>query len=178
MEVIEVEGLYTMRNKIHRLPINVGQRYSVIVTANQPIDNYIMRSEFEKTCMPDDAAKLPIIKAIVHYDGAPEDIVPGDAPWTDFLLECIDLDQNTLKPLYEETLPAVTKEMELTIAFHNDSAGVIKSFLNESSYVPDINYPTLSRIYGNDVNNLPTTENAYTFNNGDVLQISFISKLQ
>ncbi|PKC51742.1 Cupredoxin, partial [Rhizophagus irregularis] len=87
MEVIEVEGSYTKRNKIHRLPINVAQRYSVIVTVNQPVDNYIMRSEFQKKCMPDDAKKLSIVKAIVHYDGAPEDSAPKDVPWKDFLEE-------------------------------------------------------------------------------------------
>src|SRR4051812_10328765 len=59
MEVIEADGEYTKRNKIHRLPINVAQRYSVIVTANQPVDNYIMRSEFQKKCMPDAVASLP-----------------------------------------------------------------------------------------------------------------------
>ncbi|PKY60038.1 Cupredoxin, partial [Rhizophagus irregularis] len=124
MEVIEVEGSYTKRNKIHRLPINVAQRYSVIVTANQPVDNYIMRSEFQKKCMPDDAKKLSIVKAIVHYDGAPEDSAPKDVPWKDFLEECIDLKHETLQPLCEENLPKATKEMELTIAFHNDSSGV------------------------------------------------------
>jgi FtsP/CotA-like multicopper oxidase with cupredoxin domain len=177
MEVIEVEGSYTKRNKIHRLPINVAQRYSVIVTANQPVDNYIMRSEFQKKCMPDDAKKLSIVKAIVHYDGAPEDSAPKDVPWKDFLEECIDLKHETLQPLYEEKLPKATKEMELTIAFHNDSSGVVRAFFNESSYVPDIKFPTLSRIFAGKANNLPRDRNAYIFDTpGEVVDITFITK--
>ncbi|UZO04353.1 uncharacterized protein OCT59_024740 [Rhizophagus irregularis] len=177
MEVIEVEGSYTKRNKIHRLPINVAQRYSVIVTVNQPVDNYIMRSEFQKKCMPDDAKKLSIVKAIVHYDGAPEDSAPKDVPWKDFLEECIDLKHETLQPLYEENLPKATKEMELTIAFHNDSSGVVRAFFNESSYVPDIKFPTLSRIFAGKANNLPRDRNAYIFDTpGEVVDITFITK--
>ncbi|UZO16266.1 uncharacterized protein OCT59_007655 [Rhizophagus irregularis] len=176
MEVIEVEGSYTKRNKIHRLPINVAQRYSVIVTANQPVDNYIMRSEFQKTCMPDDAKKLSIVKAIVHYDGAPEDSAPKDVPWKDFLEECIDLKHETLQPLCEENLPKATKKMELTITFHNDSSGVVRAFLNESSYEPDIKFPTLSRIFAGKANNFPRDRNAYIFDTpGEVVDITFIN---
>ncbi|PKY54963.1 Cupredoxin [Rhizophagus irregularis] len=176
MEVIEVEGSYTKRNKIHRLPINVAQRYSVIVTANQPVDNYVMRSEFQKTCMPDEASKLPVITAIVHYDGAPEDSAPKDAPWKDFLEECIDLDHKTLQPLYEEKVPEATKEMELVIAFHNDSLGIVKAFLNESTYVPDIYSPSLLKAFAGQIYDLPPARNAFILDNfGEVVDISFIN---
>ncbi|CAB4491471.1 unnamed protein product [Rhizophagus irregularis] len=176
MEVIEVEGSYTKRNKIHRLPINVAQRYSVIVTANQPVDNYVMRSEFQKTCMPDEASKLPVITAIVHYDGAPEDSAPKDAPWKDFLEECIDLDHKTLQPLYEEKVPEATKEMELVIAFHNDSLGIVKAFLNESTYVPNIYSPSLLKAFAGQIYDLPPARNAFIFDNfGEVVDISFIN---
>ncbi|RIA83778.1 Ferroxidase [Glomus cerebriforme] len=176
MEVIEVEGTYTKRNKIHRLPINVAQRYSVIVTANQPVDNYIMRSEFQKTCMPDGAKNLSVVTAVVHYDGAPEDSTPISAPWKDFLEECIDLKHDTLQPLYDEKLPEATKEMELTIAFHNNSMGVVIAFLNESSYEPDVNFPTLARIFAGQADNLPKSRNAFTFDTvGEVVDITFIN---
>ncbi|CAI2167147.1 4172_t:CDS:10 [Funneliformis geosporum] len=176
MEVIEVEGSYTKRNKIHRLPINVAQRYSVIVTADQPVDNYIMRSEFQKMCMPDEAISLPVVTAIVHYDGAPEDSVPKDIPWTDFLEECIDLDPKTLQPLYEENIPEATREIKLNIAFHKDSLGIDKAFLNESTYVPDFTSSTLTKIFEGKAANLSTAENAFTFNTfGEVVDIYFIN---
>ncbi|CAG8444745.1 16862_t:CDS:10, partial [Funneliformis mosseae] len=165
MEVIEVEGTYTKRNKIHRLPINVAQRYSVIVTADQHVDNYVMRSEFQKKCMPDEAISLPVVKAIIHYDGAPEDSVPTDNPWTDFLEECIDLDQKTLQPLYEEKIPKATREIIHEIAF-----------LNGSTYITNLTTSTLTKVFEGTAANLPISENAFTFNTfGEVVDIYFIN---
>ncbi|CAI2173817.1 1010_t:CDS:10 [Funneliformis geosporum] len=176
MEVIEVEGTYTKRNKIHRLPINVGQRYSVIVTADQSVDNYIMRSEFQKKCMPDGAISLPVVTAIVHYDGAPEDSVPKDIPWTDFLEECIDLIPETLQPLYEEKVPEATREIIHEIAFHKDSLGIDKAFINGSTYVPNLISSTLTKVFEGTTANLPASENAFTFNTfGEVVDIYFIN---
>ncbi|CAG8511854.1 13684_t:CDS:10 [Acaulospora colombiana] len=175
MEVIEVEGLYTKRTKIHRLPINVAQRYSVIVTANQPTDNYIMRSEFQKKCMPDAASSLPIIKAIVHYEGAPDDSEPNDYPWSDSLTECVDLDQKTLQPLEVEKIPESTKKLKLDIAFHKNDTGVVKAFLNGSTYIPDINFPTLDKLFKHSPIN-ETSANAYVFDkDGEVVDIYFIN---
>uniref|UniRef100_U9T9F0 Plastocyanin-like domain-containing protein n=1 Tax=Rhizophagus irregularis (strain DAOM 181602 / DAOM 197198 / MUCL 43194) TaxID=747089 RepID=U9T9F0_RHIID len=135
-----------------------------------------MRSEFQKTCMPDEASKLPVITAIVHYDGAPEDSAPKDAPWKDFLEECIDLDHKTLQPLYEEKVPEATKEMELVIAFHNDSLGIVKAFLNESTYVPNIYSPSLLKAFAGQIYDLPPARNAFIFDNfGEVVDISFIN---
>ncbi|CAJ0628691.1 14923_t:CDS:2, partial [Entrophospora sp. SA101] len=175
MEVIEADGGYTNRNKIHRLPINVAQRYSVIVTANQPVDNYIMRSEFQKKCMPDAAASLPTIKAIVHYEGAPDGPEPKDNPWSDSLTECVDLDHKTLQPLKEEKIPESTRKLELTIAFHKNTTGVVKAFLNESSYIPDINFPSLDKIFkGKPISE--TSANAYFFDkDGEVVDIYFVN---
>uniref|UniRef100_U9SVW8 Uncharacterized protein n=1 Tax=Rhizophagus irregularis (strain DAOM 181602 / DAOM 197198 / MUCL 43194) TaxID=747089 RepID=U9SVW8_RHIID len=169
MEVIEVEGSYTKRNKIHRLPINVAQRYSVIVTANQPVDNYIMRSEFQKTI------NLPNIKAIVHYEGAPDDPEPKDNPWSDSLTEYVDLDHKTLQPLEEEKIPESTKKFEFKIDFHKNSTGVVKAFLNNSSYIPDINFPTLDKIFKKKSFN-ETSANAYIFDkDGEVVDMYFIN---
>ncbi|CAG8836633.1 18647_t:CDS:10, partial [Gigaspora margarita] len=175
MEVIEADGSYTKRNKVNRLPINVAQRYSVIVTANQPADNYIMRSEFQKKCMPDAAANLPIIKAIVHYEGAPNDAEPKDNPWSDSLAECVDLDHKTLQPLKEEKIPKATKQFELKIDFHKNNTGVVKAFLNGSSYIPDINFPTLDKIFKGKASYEPSA-NAYVFEkDGEVVDIHFIN---
>ncbi|CAG8503964.1 24302_t:CDS:10 [Dentiscutata erythropus] len=175
MEVIEADGSYTKRNKINRLPINVAQRYSVIVTANQPVDNYIMRSEFQKKCMPKAAASLPTVKAIVHYEGAPENSEAKDNPWSDSLAECVDLDHDTLQPFKEEKVPASTKKMEFTIGFHKNSTGVVRAFLNESTYIPDINFPTLHKIFKKIPLNDPRA-NAFIFDkSGEVVDIYFIN---
>ncbi|CAI2166724.1 1015_t:CDS:10 [Funneliformis geosporum] len=100
----------------------------------------------------------------------------ADIPWTDFLEECIDLDPKTLQPLYEENIPEATREIKLNIAFHKDSLGIDKAFLNESTYVPDFTSSTLTKIFEGKAANLSTAENAFTFNTfGEVVDIYFIN---
>ncbi|RIA81565.1 Multicopper oxidase, partial [Glomus cerebriforme] len=43
LKVIETEGVYVKQTIIEKLPIDVGQCYSVIVEANQPVGNYWIR---------------------------------------------------------------------------------------------------------------------------------------
>ncbi|KAF0550241.1 multicopper oxidase [Gigaspora margarita] len=47
MDVIEVEGMMTKRHTIHRLIINVAQRYSVIVTADKLVSNFWMKQIYK-----------------------------------------------------------------------------------------------------------------------------------
>lgn len=42
MTVIEADGVETQPVPVDQLTIYAGQRYSVVVTANQPIGNYCM----------------------------------------------------------------------------------------------------------------------------------------
>ncbi|KAF0550230.1 iron transport multicopper oxidase fet3 [Gigaspora margarita] len=72
MDVIEVEGMMTKRYTIHRLIINVAQRYSVIVTANKLVSNFWMRADLQIKCYNAIGIEHlnPYVKAIVHYEGA------------------------------------------------------------------------------------------------------------
>ncbi|KAF0550237.1 multicopper oxidase [Gigaspora margarita] len=72
MDVIEVEGMMTKRHTIHRLIINVAQRYSVIVTANKLVSNFWMRADLQIKCYNAIGIEHlnPYVKAIVHYEGA------------------------------------------------------------------------------------------------------------
>ncbi|KAJ3321864.1 ferroxidase fet3, partial [Blyttiomyces sp. JEL0837] len=44
LTVVEVDGVYVTPHVVDNVPINAGQRYSVLVTTNAPIANYTMRS--------------------------------------------------------------------------------------------------------------------------------------
>ncbi|CAI2177189.1 14738_t:CDS:10 [Funneliformis geosporum] len=127
-----------------------------------------------------DCSKAPpgstCVDNAVHYDGAPEDSVPKDIPWTDFLEECIDLIPETLQPLYEEKVPEATREIIHEIAFHKDSLGIDKAFINGSTYVPNLISSTLTKVFEGTTANLPASENAFTFNTfGEVVDIYFIN---
>src|SRR5687767_1602039 len=72
--VIEGDGmLFQPKFQVARAPINVGQRVSFITTANQNIDNYWMRYEFQENCFRNKSKPFePSANAIVRYEGAPE----------------------------------------------------------------------------------------------------------
>ncbi|KAI0293709.1 laccase [Multifurca ochricompacta] len=69
LTVIEVDGISVQPLLIDSLQIFVGQRYSVVLNADQPVDNYWIRS------LPDapgrNFSNLNNL-AVLHYAGAPE----------------------------------------------------------------------------------------------------------
>ncbi|PKK62698.1 hypothetical protein RhiirC2_717506 [Rhizophagus irregularis] len=78
---------------------------------------------------------------------------------------------------YHHTESEILLKKFLTPSSEGDEAGVVRAFFNESSYVPDIKFPTLSRIFAGKANNLPRDRNAYIFDTpGEVVDITFITK--
>jgi len=69
MTVIEADGQYTQPLVVDNIQIFPGQRYSVIVTANQPVGNYWLRANPDARAQPgfDNLRNL----AILRYSGAP-----------------------------------------------------------------------------------------------------------
>ncbi|KAI8608634.1 Cupredoxin [Chytriomyces sp. MP71] len=52
MTIIEADGVYTNPTVVSSFPIVVAQRYSVLVTADQPIDNYFFRATISDMYTP------------------------------------------------------------------------------------------------------------------------------
>src|SRR6185369_9605077 len=50
LKIIEVDGEYVKPYTVDKLPINIAQRYSVIVEANREIKNYWIRATIQNTC--------------------------------------------------------------------------------------------------------------------------------
>ncbi|CAG8466554.1 10481_t:CDS:2, partial [Cetraspora pellucida] len=147
LDVIEVEGTITKRHTVHRLPINIAQRYSVIVTADKPKKKYFMRSEMEVGCFPTKSDKLnPLVKAVVSYDGC-DDKCPSTTAWTDKVDNCVDLDSNDLKPYKSQHIPDCTKNVTIVAEFHPDDKNVTRGYINNSTYKIDIKYPTLNKVF-------------------------------
>ncbi|KAF9965752.1 hypothetical protein BGZ70_004170, partial [Mortierella alpina] len=71
MTVIEADGVDMQPVDVQRLPIHVAQRYSVLVHANQTVDNYWVRATMNTNCFNTDNPVLDEhIKAIIRYEGA------------------------------------------------------------------------------------------------------------
>ncbi|CAG8573960.1 4993_t:CDS:2, partial [Acaulospora morrowiae] len=162
LELIEVDGTYVKPQKIHRLPINVAQRYSVLVRADKPPSSYWMRSEFMEDCLPDSAKKTldDTVKAIVKYDSYPDTPEPDTIGWKDNLIECIDLDPSLMKPLIPEKIPDSDKTFKFIIEFKNNPDGYNRAFVNDSSYAITPYDPTLLEVF-NGKKEFPVDENVY-----------------
>ncbi|KAE8355939.1 Cupredoxin [Aspergillus coremiiformis] len=77
--------------------IGMGQRYDIIVEANQLVDNYWIRSVPQSSC-----SNIPAgdnIKGILHYDGADEATEPSTSKW-DYGddIQCQDMAMSDLVP--------------------------------------------------------------------------------
>lgn len=61
MKLIEVEGSHTVQNTYASLDVHLGQSYSVLVTANQPVRDYyvVISSRF--------TSRVLTSTAVLHY---------------------------------------------------------------------------------------------------------------
>ncbi|CAG8717079.1 6019_t:CDS:2, partial [Racocetra fulgida] len=172
-KVIEVEGMITKRQKVHRLPINIGQRYSVIVNANQPIDSYFMRAEMETSCLAVVSPTLnSIVKAIVEYEGCKSQ-TPSSSAWSDIVQNCTDLDPNQLQSYYPQQIPEADDKIKLIVTFRPDENNVTMGFINNSTYVIDTKNPILNKIFDGETNFAPS-QNVYLINQTKVIDIILI----
>ncbi|PRQ28406.1 putative L-ascorbate oxidase [Rosa chinensis] len=74
MKLVEVEGSHTLQNTYDALDIHLGQSYSVLVTADQPAQDYyvVVSSRF--------TTKILTTTAILHYSNSRKG-VSGPIPW-------------------------------------------------------------------------------------------------
>ncbi|RUS21464.1 Cupredoxin, partial [Endogone sp. FLAS-F59071] len=152
LTIVEADGTDLQPVTVDRLAINVAQRYSVIVEANQPVASYWMRAELETSCYPVEAPDLEkVITAEIRYDGAPNpsDFSRSVSKFTDIENEeCIDLSIDMLEPYWAKDAPGpVGSQVYLNITFQNDSHGVNRGFLNNVTYVPVYTKPTLFNVW-------------------------------
>ncbi|CAG8811937.1 24926_t:CDS:2 [Gigaspora margarita] len=147
MNIIEVEGMIIQNHTVHQLPINVGQRYSVIVTADNP-GQFWMRAEMETDCYTYKSPGLnPLIKAIVTYNNSTDP--PSSTAWNDSVANCVDFNASDLKPYNTQNVPDANLNFTITIEFYKDKDNITLGTLNNSTYVIDVKYPTINKVYDN-----------------------------
>ncbi|TQD74780.1 hypothetical protein C1H46_039670 [Malus baccata] len=74
MKLVEVEGSHTLQNMYDSLDIHLGQSLSVLVTANQPVQDYyvVVSSRFTR--------RVLTTTAVLHYSNSRKG-VSGPIPW-------------------------------------------------------------------------------------------------
>ncbi|KAF8551546.1 Cu-oxidase-domain-containing protein, partial [Imleria badia] len=99
MTIIEVDGNEVEPVEVDSIPILVGQRYSVVVTANQPVGNYWIRALSSETDATFDGGQN---MAILRYAGAADEDPTSDAgPYE------LSFDEGNLHPLINPGAPGI-----------------------------------------------------------------------
>jgi len=164
LTVIESDMVNLEPVMVDRLNINVAQRYSVIVQANQRPDNYWMRAIISTACFPTAAPNLDRnVLARVHYQGAPN----GDpttrpvsaTPNAD--TDCVDLDPRLLKPLQHHDAHTPTHTINLDVSFSADTMGINRGHFNNVSFVPDFSNSMLETVTSGSPHSFKRTDNVY-----------------
>lgn len=99
MTVIETDGIETEPLVIDSLSVYAGQRYSVVMTANQTIGNYRIRALSSHPNQTFDGGQS---SAILRYSGAPE-----QEPTTEYGPYMLPYDENNIRPLVAPGAPGV-----------------------------------------------------------------------
>ncbi|KAJ3144598.1 hypothetical protein HK101_002646 [Irineochytrium annulatum] len=154
MTIIETDGVYTQPTVVNQIRIMSSQRYSVIVTANQPVANYWMRADIDLAMWlpgPIDYTGIdPAVKAIVRYQGAavadPTTTATVDKPSNPYTLYELN-GLTTLPAQFDQTLyftyviaPAGDQNITQATASVSDDAGLIN--IQDSQYLMPT-YPSL-----------------------------------
>lgn len=73
LKLVEVEGSHTIQNSYTSLDIHLGQSYSVLVTANQPVKDYyvVVSTRFTR--------KILTTTSVLHYSNS-RNAVSGPVP--------------------------------------------------------------------------------------------------
>ncbi|KAF2396900.1 hypothetical protein EJ06DRAFT_177362 [Trichodelitschia bisporula] len=144
MTVIAVDFVPIEPYETQVLNVNIGQRYDVIVNADQLVGTYWMRADNQDTC--GETAQGKDIKAVVNYLGA-----AGTEPATDayeYTDECIDEDMADIVPILPLNAgPADITEGVMDVVVANTSAKVYKWYLSGATFQSQYDNPTLVDIF-------------------------------
>lgn len=183
LTVIEADMTAVQPHTVDRLNLNVAQRYSVIVEANQDVKNYWMKAVISTACYPEGTADdlEPLVLAHVNYEGA-DDKEP-DNKETEHPTEeqaCVDLDPTLLQPLKAQApypLSEVNDEktIKLNIEFFADKDNINRGHINGITHRPEMQNPVLLRtIKGSST--FEPTENVYSLPSGNAVQFFITNK--
>ncbi|KAB8290400.1 hypothetical protein EYC80_010833 [Monilinia laxa] len=122
------------------LNIAIGQRYDVIVTANQGAiaSDFWIRSIPQASCSEN--ANPNNIKGVLHYGSSAG--LPSTTGY-DFTDECVDEKASSLVPYVPKTVSSATLSPEEAVTVAQNSNHLFRWYLNNSTFVTDWEDPTL-----------------------------------
>ncbi|KAF2494641.1 hypothetical protein BU16DRAFT_573046 [Lophium mytilinum] len=145
LTVISMDYVPITPYKTDILNINIGQRYMVIVEADQPVNDYWMRSDNQNACAA--TTQALDIKGIVRYDGS-----NGTTPTTtayNYTGECVDEPYASLVPYVSLDASDEDEEDKYDVTISANSANLFKWYLSGTTFQSQYDNPTLYQYYQN-----------------------------
>jgi FtsP/CotA-like multicopper oxidase with cupredoxin domain len=140
----------------NQLTLAIGQRYDVIISANQDVGNYWFRVQPGTGCGANlITAKNVPMGAILHYDGASNDNPTSTASET-MRTTCVDEPRASLVPFVPNEVPQsiVGTAGKIDLNFFADAANnnLFRWLIDGSPHIVNWNDPTLETILGGSQN--------------------------
>jgi iron transport multicopper oxidase len=169
LNIIEADGLELVPHTVNALDMLAGQRYSVVLTANQAVDNYWIQTPFvggAATRNPNQNATLS--RAILRYQGAPIADPTGPEEVGPFPNALVEAD---LRPLIPEAAPR--SDINMTLDLEVIAGQAIWTVNNVSYLHPKV--PTLEQVMdgASTAADFNVTENTFVFPPNKVIQFTF-----
>ncbi|KAF8608186.1 laccase 16 [Ceratobasidium sp. AG-I] len=143
LKIIEADGLPHKPLVVKSLDIHPGERYSIVIEANQTVGNYWIRAPI--TARRSSSTLDPeLVKAVLRYTGAPA-TDPSSSKDSGLVL-----DSNLLKPVENPGAPGGSGPADVVIdlKYGGVSGGKTGWQVNDSQYKPPT-VPTLLKILSN-----------------------------
>ncbi|KAG9308833.1 laccase [Chiua virens] len=167
MTIIEVDGNEVVPVEVDSIPIYAGQRYSVVVTANQTIRNYWIRALSSVSGSSYDYGQN---MAILRYEGTADEDPTSIATYE------LAFDEGNLHPLVNPGAPGVPEigkaDVNLQFSVGTNSSGYFT--INNVSFT-DPTVPVLLQILSGarDASQLLPNGSVYVLPSNKVIEISF-----
>ncbi|ODQ49605.1 hypothetical protein SAICODRAFT_63031 [Saitoella complicata NRRL Y-17804] len=174
LTVIEADGTDVEPLIVDRVPIAVGERYSVVVDTTGEAAGFWFRAEMNVNCFGDvnevlDPNILAAVRVLPASASSMESTV-GSTPvnwiaetttglpttdawagtWTG--PTCRDLDLSQLVPAVVEQAPVASRLLTIDVSFQIGANAVDLGYMNSTAWVPTAYTPTLSAFAGNGTN--------------------------
>lgn len=150
LAVVEADGTSLQPANVHRVPISVAQRYSVILTTNQTYGSYYVRAEMQDVCYKLSNPNLNnMVLATLTYGAALT--TPNSTDWSDPFPElCLDLNNTMMVPTLPMNPPNSTQSVIVSMSLQQtvQSGGTqTLAFMNNTSWEAQTTDPTLLQFY-------------------------------
>jgi FtsP/CotA-like multicopper oxidase with cupredoxin domain len=133
----------------NQLTLAIGQRYDVIISANQTVDNYWLRVQPGTDCGRNNIlGKGVTVGAIIHYAGA-SDANPSSTTNVTLKTACADESTTNLVPFVPNQVPSDIVSSAGKIDLKNGAQnGLFRWLLDGTPMIVDWSKPTLQTIVG------------------------------